>query len=85
MENQEKYINGPNITLKTSASWLQDDLSLLRKHIVTFEFADAGCIIQVGCKKFCFSDNIVALNEFRKYVENPREAYETWNNLSKLN
>jgi len=55
------------------------DLELLKNHNVYFKFADAGCTINVGCKTYCFSDNIVALEEFSKYVKNPSEAYIKWN------
>ncbi len=54
------------------------DLELLKIHNVTFNFADAGCTISIGCKTYCFSDNIVALEEFSKYVKNPSEAHKKW-------
>jgi len=55
------------------------NLELLKTHNVSFKFADAGCTISIGCKTYCFSDNIVALEEFSKYVKNTSEAYKKWN------
>lgn len=54
-------------------------LEMLKRHNVTFNFADVGCTISIGCKTYCFSDNTVALEEFSKYMENPKAAYEKWN------
>lgn len=75
MENKEDQ------SLETQPiGWPQDNTeNLLQRHTVYFEFADLGCIIQIGCKKFCFSDNNKALEEFIKYVKNPKEAHENWN------
>ena len=56
------------------------ELELLKTHNVSFRFADVGCTINVGCKTYCFNDNIVALEEFSKYVKNPSEAHKKWNN-----
>ena len=82
MENQkDTQINDGCEPIPTNeVCWPQDNTgNELKRHTVTFEFTDLGCIIQVGCKKFCFSDNNKALVEFDKYVKNPKEAYETWN------
>ena len=57
----------------------EDSLEALKRHNVTFNFADVGCTISIGCRRYCFSDNIVALEEFIKYVKNTEEAYEKWN------
>lgn len=74
MENKEDQSLDPQPTYRP-----QDNTgNLLKRYTVTFEFTDLGCIIQVGCKKFCFSDNNKALYEFIEYVKNPKEAYENW-------
>lgn len=84
MENQDKTkisdeCRPPHLSATDEVCWPGENKDLLKTYTAHFEFTDLGCIIQIGCKKFCFSDNIVALNEFSKYVKNPKEAYETWN------
>lgn len=96
MENQKDCINDymskdipantsseDCMNLKAAPVFDEDDLDLLKRYPITFDFADVGCIIQIGCKRFCFSDNIVALDEFSKYVKKPKEAYSAYlKNLS---
>ena len=81
MENQkDTQINDGCEPISTNeVCWPQDNKDFLKRYTAHFEFADLGCIIEIGCKKFCFSDNNKALEEFVKYVKNPKEAYETWN------
>ncbi len=56
------------------------NLDLLKMHNVKFIFMDAGCTISVGCKTYAFSSNEEGLSEFAKLVENPKKAWEKWNN-----
>ena len=36
-----------------------DKIEVLKRHNVTFNFADAGCTVSIGCRTYCFSENIV--------------------------
>ena len=50
----------------------------LKSNIITFEFADSGCSIQVGCKKICFSSLENGIEAFQKYVKSPVEERMKW-------
>ncbi len=56
------------------------NIDVLRRHNVTFNFLNSGCIISVGCKTYAFSSNEEGLSEFAKLVENPKETWKKWNN-----
>jgi len=58
----------------------ESNIDVLKRHNVTFNFLNSGCTISVGCKTYAFSSNEEGLSEFVKLVENPKEAWEKWNN-----
>ena len=69
----QNYDNSPELIEESN-------IDVLRRHNVTFNFLNSGCIISVGCKTYAFSSNEEGLSEFVKFVENPKEAWKKWNN-----
>ena len=50
----------------------------LCSHEINIQFMARGCVIRVGCKTIPFSSTEEAIEELKKYFDNPYETQKQW-------
>lgn len=55
----------------------------LKDYDINIRFLSVGCIISVGCRLIAFETIEKAMEELNKFVTNPTEEAERWNNIFK--
>ena len=53
---------------------------VLCSHEINIQFMARGCVIRVGCKVIPFSSTEEAIQELKKYFDNPYETQKQWRN-----
>lgn len=51
---------------------------LLMQHDIRIKFLSRGCVIDIGCKSIPFSSTEDAIEELKKYFDNPNETQLRW-------
>lgn len=51
---------------------------LLMQHEIRIKFLSRGCVIDRGCKSIPFSSTEDAIEELKKYFDNPNETKLRW-------
>lgn len=55
-----------------------DPNDLRKRHPITIEFLDSGCVVRIGCKSIAFNDYRNAMEEINAYIKDPITAYQKW-------
>lgn len=53
----------------------------LSDHEIRINFLSTGCVVSVGCRQIPFLDVHAAMLAVNKYVDNPKEETERWENI----
>lgn len=67
-----------NEIVREKVEYKPDPSELIKRHPITIEFLDSGCVVRVGCKSIAFSDYRNGMEEINAYVKDPITAYQKW-------